>query len=70
MTRAAEAAGIPYVLSGASLTRMERVAQAAPTCGWFQAYIPGEQAHIEGLLQRVEKAAGPSNPTIPPALSE
>ncbi|OZI25986.1 alpha-hydroxy-acid oxidizing enzyme [Bordetella genomosp. 9] len=56
MARAAEAAGIPYVLSGASLTRMERVAQAAPTCGWFQAYIPGEQAHIEGLLQRVEKA--------------
>ncbi|CAM3684806.1 Alpha-hydroxy-acid oxidizing enzyme [Bordetella sputigena] len=56
MARAAEAAGIPYVLSGASLTRMERVAQAAPTCGWFQAYIPGERAHIEGLLQRVEKA--------------
>ncbi|ARP79734.1 alpha-hydroxy-acid oxidizing enzyme [Bordetella genomosp. 8] len=56
MARAAEAAGIPYVLSGASLTRMERVAQAAPTCGWFQAYIPGEQAHIEGLIQRVEKA--------------
>jgi len=56
MARAAEAAGIPYVLSGASLTRMERVAQAAPTCGWFQAYIPGEPAHIEGLLQRVEKA--------------
>src|SRR5690606_37083249 len=39
---AAEQAGIPYVLSGASLTRMERVAKAAPTCGWFQAYIPGE----------------------------
>lgn len=57
MARAAEAAGIPYVLSGASLTRMERVAQAAPTCGWFQAYIPGEPAHIEGLLDRV-KAAG------------
>ncbi|WP_454688090.1 alpha-hydroxy acid oxidase [Achromobacter aloeverae] len=56
MARAAEAAGIPYVLSGASLTRMERVAQAAPTCAWFQAYIPGEAAHIEGLLERVEKA--------------
>jgi len=56
MARAAEAAGIPYVLSGASLTRMERVAQAAPTCGWFQAYIPGEPEHIEGLLERVDKA--------------
>lgn len=57
MARAAEAAGIPYVLSGASLTPMEAVAQAAPTCGWFQAYIPGEEAHIEGLVERV-KAAG------------
>jgi len=57
MAEAAEAAGIPYVLSGASLTCMEEVAQAAPTCGWFQAYIPGDPAHIEGLLERV-KAAG------------
>ncbi|MEO5736769.1 MAG: alpha-hydroxy acid oxidase [Variovorax sp.] len=57
IARAAEAAGIPYVLSGASLTPMEAVAQAAPTCGWFQAYIPGEEAHIEGLVERV-KAAG------------
>jgi len=56
IARAAEAAGIPFVLSGAALTRMERVAQAAPTCGWFQAYIPGEAGHIEGLLNRVEAA--------------
>lgn len=56
MAKAAEAAGIPYVLSGASLTPMERVAQAAPTCGWFQAYIPGEPAHIEALLERVRVA--------------
>lgn len=56
LARAAESAGIPFVLSGASLTRMELVAKAAPTCGWFQAYIPGEPAHIEGLLQRVEAA--------------
>jgi len=56
IARAAEAAGIPFVLSGAALTRMERVAQAAPTCGWFQAYIPGEAGHIEGLVNRVEAA--------------
>jgi L-lactate dehydrogenase (cytochrome) len=56
IARAAEAASIPFVLSGASLTRMERVAQAAPTCGWFQAYIPGEAGHIEGLVNRVEAA--------------
>lgn len=56
LARAAEAANIPFVLSGASLTPMEKVAQAAPTCGWFQAYIPGESAHIEGLVQRVAAA--------------
>jgi len=56
MARAAQAAGIPYVLSGASLTPMEAVAQAAPTCGWFQAYIPGDEAHIEGLVERVRLA--------------
>lgn len=56
LARAAEAAGIPFVLSGASLTRLEDVARAAPTCGWFQAYIPGEPAHIEGLVQRVAQA--------------
>ncbi|WP_395702484.1 alpha-hydroxy acid oxidase [Aquabacterium sp.] len=57
MAQAAEAAGIPYVLSGASLTRMEAIAKAAPTCGWFQAYMPGDAGHIEGLVERV-KAAG------------
>jgi L-lactate dehydrogenase (cytochrome) len=56
MAQAAEAAGVPYVLSGASLTRMETVAQAAPTCAWFQAYIPGDAAHIEGLVERVQAA--------------
>lgn len=56
MASAAEAAGIPYVLSGAALTRMERVARAAPTCGWFQAYISGESSHIEALLERVKNA--------------
>ena len=56
MAKAAEVASIPYVLSGASLTCKERVAQAAPTCSWFQAYLIGEAAHIEGLLERVTDA--------------
>lgn len=56
MARAAEIAGIPFVLSGASLTSMEEIAKAAPTCGWFQAYIPGDAAHIEGLVARVAGA--------------
>jgi L-lactate dehydrogenase (cytochrome) len=56
LARAAEAAGIPYVLAGASLTTMEQVAQAAPTCGWFQAYVSGEPAQIEALIERVGRA--------------
>lgn len=56
MARAAEAAGVPYVLAGASLTKLESVAQAAPTCGWFQAYLPGEPPQIEALIERVDRA--------------
>lgn len=57
LAKAAETARVPFVLSGASLTRMEEVAEAAPTCAWFQAYIPGEESHIEDLVDRV-RAAG------------
>ncbi|MBN9496218.1 MAG: alpha-hydroxy-acid oxidizing protein [Alphaproteobacteria bacterium] len=53
--RAAALAGIPYVLSGSSLTRLEDVAQAAPG-SWFQAYLPGDEGRIGALLDRVEKA--------------
>jgi len=53
--RAAARAGIPYVLSGSSLTRLEDVAQAAPG-SWFQAYLPGDEKRIDALLDRVERA--------------
>src|SRR5690606_4358932 len=41
--------------SGASLVRMEDVAQAAPGT-WFQAYMPGDAARVEALLSRIEAA--------------
>jgi L-lactate dehydrogenase (cytochrome) len=53
--RAAEAAGIPFVLSGASLTPMEKVRQSGVT-SWFQAYVPGELERIGALVDRVEAA--------------
>lgn len=56
MARAAEAAGIPYVISGASLTPMEAIAKAAPTFGWFEVYIPGDISRIEALVARVQAA--------------
>ena len=55
MARAAAAAGIPSVLSGSSLTPLEEVAAAAPR-SWFQAYLPGDEAEIEGLVRRAAAA--------------
>ena len=54
-TQAASAAGIPHVMSGSSLIRMEDIAAANPDA-WFQAYVPGEPARIAALLDRVEAA--------------
>ncbi|MAY63549.1 MAG: alpha-hydroxy-acid oxidizing enzyme [Rhizobiales bacterium] len=55
LARAAEAAGVPFILSGASLTAMEAVQKAAPS-SWFQAYLPGEDDRINGLVDRVAAA--------------
>lgn len=52
---AARQANVPYVLSGASLTRLERVAEHAPGM-WFQAYLPGDREEIRRLLRRVAAA--------------
>lgn len=56
LATSAEAAGIPMIMSGSSLIRLEEVAEAAPTA-WFQAYLPGEPDRIDALVDRV-KAAG------------
>ncbi len=50
---AAEAhrANIPFILSGASLIRMEDIIAAHPGA-WFQAYLPLEFARTEGLMDR------------------
>lgn len=55
MARAAAGAGIPYILSGSSLTPMETVIAANPD-GWFQAYLPGEEARIRALIGRAARA--------------
>ncbi len=55
MARAAQAEGIPYCLSGSSLTPLEQVREANPD-GWFQAYLPGEDDRIRALIERVRKA--------------
>lgn len=52
---AAARRNVPYILSGASLTRLEHVAEAAPQ-SWFQAYLPGSTVEVKRLLDRVERA--------------
>ncbi|VFR56308.1 L-lactate dehydrogenase [plant metagenome] len=53
--RAAAALGMPMILSGSSLIRMETVIAHHPQA-WFQAYVPGDTARIEALLERVRQA--------------
>lgn len=56
MARAAGRANVPFILSGASTTPLEKVAEVLPDM-WFQAYLPSRREVIAALLQRV-KAAG------------
>ncbi|MFC3127634.1 alpha-hydroxy-acid oxidizing protein [Pseudoroseomonas globiformis] len=55
LARAAQEAGIPMVMSGSSLIRLEEVAKAAPG-SWFQAYLPVDEARIAALIGRVALA--------------
>ena len=53
--KAAARAGIPMILSGSSLIAMEEVLGQGQT-DWFQAYLPGDHAGIEALIERVRLA--------------
>ncbi|MDQ3446282.1 MAG: alpha-hydroxy-acid oxidizing protein, partial [Pseudomonadota bacterium] len=56
LARAAEAANIPMIVSSTALTRLEEVRAAAPRSTWFQAYLPGDAAKIDAMVQRVRSA--------------
>ncbi len=53
--RAAKRAGVPMVMSGSSLIRLEDVADTNRDA-WFQAYLPGDIPSITALIERVEDA--------------
>lgn len=55
LARAAQRAGIASVMSGTSLIPLEEVARESPGT-WFQAYLPGDPARIDALIDRVERA--------------
>lgn len=55
MAKAAAKAGVPCIMSGSSLIRLETVMEQAPGT-WFQAYLPGDDAQIAALIDRVAAA--------------
>jgi L-lactate dehydrogenase (cytochrome) len=55
LAQATSLAGIPMIMSGSSLIRLEEVASIAPQT-WFQAYLPGDGQEIAKLVDRVAKA--------------
>ena len=55
LAAASHTAGIPMIISGSALTRLEDIWEANPD-GWFQAYLPGDPAKIEALVARVARA--------------
>lgn len=55
LAAAAAAANVPMVMSGSSLIALEDVMAQSPGT-WFQAYLPGEVAKIEALIDRVDRA--------------
>ena len=55
LARAAQAAQLPFVLSGLSTVPLERVAREARGL-WYQGYIPGDTARIGALMDRLQRA--------------
>lgn len=55
LAEAARDAGVPMIMSGSSLIRLEEIATVAPR-SWFQAYLPGEPDKIDALIDRVTRA--------------
>lgn len=55
LAQAAALAGIPMIMSGSSLIRLEEVVSIAPQT-WFQAYLPGDAQEIAKLVDRVAQA--------------
>ena len=56
LAKAAAAAGVPFTLSTASLTSIERIATEAPGRLWFQLYMWPDRAMSHDLVKRVQAA--------------
>lgn len=56
LARAATRANIPYVLSTAGTTAIEKIAKVAPEHAWFQLYVGEDPAITDDLIGRAERA--------------
>lgn len=56
LMNACAAAGIPYTLSAAGSTSIERLAELAGNHAWFQLYVLSEPAIYQNLIRRAEAA--------------
>ena len=56
LAKAAAAAGVPFTLSTASLTSIERIATEAPGRLWFQLYMWPDRSMSHDLVKRVQAA--------------
>ena len=55
LAKAAAALNVPMIMSASSLIKLEEIRQVGPTA-WYQAYLPGDPARIEPLVDRVAAA--------------
>ncbi len=54
LARAAKAANIPFIMSGASTASMEDLAKVAPDHGWYQIYQPRDRAIADDMIRRAD----------------
>jgi (S)-mandelate dehydrogenase len=56
IARAAVATNVPYTLSTAATTSLERIAEIAPQHAWFQLYVAKRDADVADLVNRADRA--------------
>ncbi len=55
LARAAKAANIPFIMSGASTATMEELAEITADHGWYQLYMPRDRAIGDDMIRRADR---------------
>ena len=59
LARAAKAANIPFIMSGASTASMEDLAAIAPDHGWYQLYLARDRGISDDMVRRADASGLP-----------